>query len=412
MSFPESVRRRLVAVLFVTQSFFTASIIASFTLSPIIAAALSGRDGAAGLPNTLGYMMDRFGRRLALTTGYSTAVLGGIVSVWGIIGNSFLLFLLGALLLGMARSAGDQTRYVGAEVYPLVRRARVIGILVFAGTFGAIVGPLLVPLSTEWLANGRIPADAGPFLISSVLMVIGTAILFFFLRPDPQQVGQAVAAEEAAADPESIENLVREKRPLRQIFGAPLVQLAIIAMVVSYFVMVFLMVITPLHMDHFGHNTTAISNIIMAHTLGMFGFSWLTGYLIDRIGRIPMILASAAVLIVSCVLAPLSLELPILGLSLFLLGLGWNFGFVAGSSLLSDALAADERGRGQGASEALVALGAGSASLVVGLIFEQGGYLLVSGIGLVVSVSLVFATVVLARKARLQQAQLATRPLD
>jgi MFS family permease len=300
----------------------------------------------------------------------------------------------------MARSAGDQSRYVGAEVFTQSRRAKVIGLIVSAGTIGAILGPLLVPISTTWMARTNLPQETGPFIISAILMVYATGAVFFFLRPDPRELGQAIAVQEAAEDPQSIENVVAERRPLRQILVAPMVQLAIFSMVIGFFVMAFLMVITPLHMDRAAHTTTAISTVIMAHTLGMYGLSWLTGGLIDRFGRIPMILAGAALLAVSCILAPLSLRVPILGLALFLLGLGWNFCYVAGSSLLSDALAANERARAQGASEAVVAVSAGLASLSVGLVFAQGGFLAVSLVALVFCLFLVLLTYLLVRKDR------------
>ncbi len=408
----ESPQTRIVSVLFIAQSFFSASSIAAFTLSGIIAANLSGSEATVGLPNTLGligraafayplgYLMDRVGRRLALTTGYSTAILGSIVSIWAIINTNFPVFLLGALLFGMARSAGDQSRYVGAEIYPLEQRAKIIGIVVSAGTIGAILGPQLVPVSTSWMESIGLPPATGPFVIAGLFILYTILAIVIFLRPDPQALGAEVAREEAAANPLSVENLAGPKRPLRAIFSAPMVQLAILAMIISYFVMAFVMVITPLHMDRNAHSTTAISNVIMAHTLGMFGLSWLTGWLIDRFGRITMILIGAGVLIASCVLAPISLRVPILGLALFLLGLGWNFCFVAGSSLLSDALAAHERGRGQGASEALVAIGAGAASLSVGLVFAQGQYLLVTLVALAFSVSLIGITLWLVHKDR------------
>lgn len=415
-----SAQKRIVSVLFVAQGFFSASTIAAFTLSPIISATLSGSDSWVGLPNALtlvgragfalpfGIMMDRFGRRLALSSGYGMAIVGSIISAWAIISQSWLIFLLGALFLGMARSAGDQSRYVGAEVFTLSRRARVIGIVVSAGTIGAILGPLLVPVSTAWMSRFGLPEDTGPFIISGILMVYATGAVLFFLRPDPKQLGQQIAAEEAAENPQSIDNLVAGRRPLYRIFAAPMVQLAILAMILGFFIMSFLMVITPLHMDRAEHGTAAISTVIMAHTLGMFGLSWLTGGLIDRFGRIPMILAGTAILAASCVLAPLSLQVPILGLALFLLGLGWNFTYVAGSSLLSDALAAHERARAQGASEALIAIGSGLASISVGLVFAQGGYLLVSSVALAATLLLLFLTYWLVRKDRL----LTTLPLE
>ena len=412
-------QKRIVSVLFVAQSFFSASSIAAFTLSPIITAALSGSDSWVGLPNTvtllgragfalpLGIMMDRFGRRLALSSGFSMAIIGSAISVWAIVSGNFLAFLLGALFMGMARSAGDQSRYVGAEVFTQSRRAKVIGLIVSAGTIGAILGPLLVPASTSWMAGLGLPEETGPFIASGILMIFATGAVLFFLRPDPRELGQEIATQEAIENPQSMENIVGERRPLRQIFAAPMVQLAVFAMVIAFFVMAFLMVITPLHLDRAAHTTAAISTVIMAHTLGMYGLSWLTGGLIDRFGRIPMILAGTVLLGVSCFLAPLSLRVPILGLALFLLGLGWNFCFVSGSSLLSDALAAHERARAQGASEAMVAIGAGLASLSVGLVFAQWGFLVVSAIALFFTLLLVFLTYWLVRKERRITAPLA-----
>ena len=407
-----TLQKRTVTVLFSASGLFSASMIAAFTLSSIIAADLSGNDIVAGLPNTLGligraafalpfgYLMDRIGRRLSLSFGYAIAVLGGIVSAWAVGVLSFTGFLFGALLFGMSRAAGDQSRYVGAEVFPFDRRAKVIGIIVSAGTVGAILGPLLVPISASWMANVGLPERSGPFLVSAFLMLIAAIVIFALLRPDPQLLGQDIAEQEASLDPQNIENIAGDGRPLREIFAAPMVQLAVLSMVLSYFVMAMLMVITPLHMDRHDHSTAAISGVIMAHTLGMFGLSWFTGWLIDRFGRIQMIVAGTVVLAVSCVLAPLSLRLPILGLALFLLGLGWNFCFVAGSTLLSDALAQQERGRAQGASEMMVALGTGAASLSTGLLFAQGQYLLVSIIGLAGSLILFAATLVLARREK------------
>jgi MFS family permease len=211
-------------------------------------------------------------------------------------------------------------------------------------------------------------------------------------------LGQEIAEQEAALDAQNIENVADEGRSLREIFASPMVQLAVLAMVLSYFIMSLLMVITPLHMDRHDHSTNAISGVIAAHTLGMFGLSWFTGWLVDRFGRVQMIFGGTAVLILSCILAPLSLRLPILSLALFLLGLGWNFCFVAGSALLSDALAQKERGRAQGASEMVVALGTIAASVLTGIIFAQGQYLLVSSIGLATSLVMFIATILLMRR--------------
>lgn len=413
-----SSQKRIVATLFTSQSLFTASTIAIFTLTPIISSTLSGSDNWAGLPNTVvllgragfalpfAFLMDRWGRRLALAGGYSMAIVGSIISAWSIIEGNYFLFLIGSLFIGISRSAGDQSRYVGAEIFQLSKRAKIIGLIVFAGTIGAILGPLLVPASTEWMSSFNLPKEVGPFIISAILMVFASIAAFLFLRPEPKKLGEQIALKEKNEHPESIENIAGDTaRPMRLIFSAPLVQLAVLSMVIGFFVMVFLMVITPLHMDRNEHSTGAISIVIMAHTMGMFGLSWMTGWLIDRFGRIQMILAGATLLAVSCVLAPLSIQVPILGLALFLLGLGWNFCYVSGSSLLSDALAAHERARGQGASEIVVAISAAVASISVGLVFTWGGYQLVSIIAFVFTFLLASATYWLTRKdARLSAA--------
>jgi MFS family permease len=403
-------QRRTVAVLLTASGLFSASMIASFTLSSIIAADLSGNVTVAGLPNTLGligraafalpfgYLMDRLGRRKSLSLGYFIAVLGSILSAWAVSGARFTGFLLGSFLFGMSRAAGDQSRYIGAEVFPHERRAKVIGIIISAGAIGAILGPLMVPFSTLWMGNLGLPETAGPFVVSALFMLGATIIIFLFLRPDPQQLGQEIAEQEAALDAQNIENVADEGRSLREIFASPMVQLAVLAMVLSYFIMSLLMVITPLHMDRHDHSTNAISGVIAAHTLGMFGLSWFTGWLVDRFGRVQMIFGGTAVLLLSCILAPLSLRLPILSLALFLLGLGWNFCFVAGSALLSDALAQKERGRAQGASEMMVALGTIAASVLTGIIFAQGQYLLVSSIGLATSLVMFVTTILLIRR--------------
>lgn len=409
----DAARRRIAGVLFVAQSLYSATFIAAFTLSSIIATRLAGTDAVAGLPNTIGlvgrilfvypvgYLMDRIGRRLALTAGYGVTVLGGLVSMWAVFHGSLGAFLLGALLMGMSRTASDLSRYVAAEVFPAQQSARVIGLIVFAGTAGSVVGPQLVHQSGLLMERFGRPIMAGPFAAAVALMAPAALAVFIFLRPDPRQIVRQMAAEASAQDqtPLQAQTAVAPARTLRQILVAPEAQIALLAMVLSYFVMSFLMVITPLHMDQHNHDTQAIANVIMWHTLGMFGLSWLTGALVERFGRLPMILGGSVILLASCVIAPLSLRVPILGLALFLLGLGWNFCFVAGTTLFSDQLSAGERGRAQGAGETVVAIGTGLSSLTVGLAFDQGDYLLVSAIGFVATAALIAGTLWLNRRS-------------
>lgn len=388
-------RQRIAGTLFSSQSLFSAAIIASFTLSPIIAADLSGSDSTAGIPSTLtllgraaaayplGWVMDKVGRRAGLSVGYVLAIIGAVTAVFAIVAGSFLGFLLGAGLVGMGRAPIDQSRYVAAEVYPHNRQAKIIGLIVFAGTIGAILGPLLVVPSTEMIKFMGLPADSGPFALSAGLYFLALAAVVLFLQPDPKMIGAATEAAEKHQD-----SLTTPARPLAQIFRQPSVILATAALIIGQLVMTMIMIITPLHMNHNEHSNQAISMVIMAHTLGMFGLSGVTGWLIDRYGRIPLIIAGSLVLTASSLIAPISTNVYILGLALFLLGLGWNFCFVAGSTLLSDSLTTNERGRTQGASDMFVALASGLAGLLSGVIFTWGSLTAVAAVGLAFSLGL------------------------
>jgi len=139
-------RNRIVAAIFVSQSLYSAAIILSFTLTPIIIVGLSGNDQSAGLPSTLnllgramlaypiGWLLDRFGRRRGLTMGYLLGLVGSALAVWSIVAKSPAGFLASAALVGGSRAASEQSRYIAAEIYPFSRQAKIIGVIVFAGT--------------------------------------------------------------------------------------------------------------------------------------------------------------------------------------------------------------------------------------------------------------------------------------
>ncbi len=390
----ESVRQRLTITLFVGQSLFAAAMIATFTLMTIVAADLSGRDAMAGIPSTLtllgraiaaypiGLLLDSAGRRLGLSAGFGLGVMGSVVAVWAIGVGSFPAFCMGAMLMGMGRAGSDQSRYIAAEIHVVDRRAKVIGLLVFAGTIGAVLGPALVAPSQTVAVTWGLAANAGPFLAGVGLYALGLLVTMVFLRPDPKEIGAALETEEQQTMNPA------PARPLQTQFQQPAILLAVAAMSIAQLVMTTLMVITPLHMNHHDHGADAISFVISAHTVGMFALSGVTGWLIDHYGRVPLIVAGAFVLMIASILTPVSTAVLPLALALFLLGLGWNFCFIAGSSLLTDSLSASERPRTQGASEMLVAVAAGTAGLAAGVLFDRAGMTAVSHAGLLFSFSL------------------------
>jgi len=138
-------------------------------------------------------------------------------------------------------------------------------------------------------------------------------------------------------------------------------------------------------MKHNHHGLGEVSFVIMAHTLGMFGLSMVSGRLADKLGRAPTIVAGAAILIAACLLAPVSQNTYVLATALFLLGLGWNFCYVAGGALLTDTLTFAERGRMQGSNDLLVALISAAGNLGSGVVFAVFGYAVIAWVSLAVT---------------------------
>lgn len=401
-----STQLRITWTLFATQSLFSATMIASFTLLPILSAQFGGSDSVAGIPNTLtmlgraliaypiGWLMDKHGRRLGLTIGYALAALGGLLSAYSIGLSSFMILSAGSMLAGMGRGVTEQARFVAGDARIGPDRASAIGLIVLAGTVGAVGGPLMVEPTRAFMSQFGYLADVGPFAAMVALNLLAMLMVFALLRPDPL----AIARELENRSNGGVKKPIKPARPVSEIFAGSLVRLAIAAMVIGQLVMTLIMVITPLYMHHHNHGAGPISWVIMAHTLGMFGLSTFTSNLIERFGRINMINSGAGILALSAIITPISINAWALGVALFLLGLGWNFCFIAGSSLLADALAPNERGKAQGANEMMVALASGVGSAGTGVAFAQGGMTVVSAIGLGFALLLIAATVWVTRR--------------
>ncbi|MEO5966405.1 MAG: MFS transporter [Candidatus Limnocylindrales bacterium] len=356
--------------------------IAAVTVATIVAKDLLGSQTLAGAPGAtvvlgaalgavlLSALMARRGRRIGLATGYGIGVLGALVATAAVITRQFPLLLLGTMLIGFGNSSNNLSRYTAADMVSPARRASAIGTVVWASTIGSVLGPWLVPLAGDFAAGIGLPPLAGPYLVPILFVGLAGLLSFTFLRPDPYELADAeTLALAAAAGPQSID-------PVREIVRRPGVAAAIVALVVGQFVMTLIMTMTPLHMTEHGHGLGAVGLVLSGHTLGMFALSPLSGRLTDRFGPIPTIFAGTAVLAVSSLMAALA---PpdggsLLLAALFLLGFGWNLGFVAGSTLLSEHLELHERTRIQGTADALIWSSAAAASLGSGLIMAAVGY--------------------------------------
>ena len=389
-----SVIRRLTWLLFFGRSLASAGYIAGATIGTIVGAALSGQPALAGVPGAMyllgsavaaypaARLMERIGRRLGLSLGFVIGIVGALIAGAAVLAHSFLGFLAGFTLMGVAQGFSDLGRFAAVEMHPVTERARAISLVVLGGTVGAVLGPALVGPMGKLAETFQADPLAGPWFASAALFAIGVLLTFFFLRPDPRDLSRRVEAEHAANAAAPMTDYLR---PLGEILGQPGTQLAIAAMALGQLVMVMVMAITSLHMKHNHHNLFDVSFVIMLHTLGMFAPSIVSGRLADRFGRAPTIIAGAAILSAACLLAPLSQNTYVLAAALFLLGLGWNFCYVAGGALLTDTLTLAERGRMQGSNDLLVALISAAGNLGSGVVFAGFGYAVIAWVSLAVT---------------------------
>jgi MFS family permease len=393
------IARKITATLFAAQSLGSAAFIASGTVNAIVGAQLSGNPAWAGVPSAVlqlgaafaalavGGAMDRIGRRGGITFGLVVGALGAGLATVAIQARSFSLFLGGLVGLGIARAVMQLGRFAAAEVHPPAARGRAISNVVIGGTVGSILGPLLVGPSGRWALRGEMNELAGPFVATLIILALASLLVFIWLRPDPRDVGKKIAERYFEAAVHS-----GATRSTSQILRTPAAFVAVSAMVLGQVIMVMLMGITSLHMKNHQHALTNISAVFSAHTFGMYAFSIISGRLTDSWGRRPVILAGAGILLVACGLAPLSPDVLPLSLALFLLGLGWNFCYVGGSTLLSDQLSPAERAKTQGTNDLLIGLATAAGSFGSGFVFSGLGYAAMGLIGAMASLMLLGLT--------------------
>ena len=376
----DQLRRRTVVSLVTGVGLGSTGHIAAVTVATIVAADLAGSTAWAGAPGAavvlgaaigstlLSRLMVGRGRRAGLTTGYAIGVSGAFVATAAVIVHSLPLLLLGTMLIGFGNSSNQLSRYTAADLYPMARRASAIGIVVWGATFGAVIGPNLVGLAGGLGESLGLPPYAGAYLLPVIFVGAAAIVSFSMLRPDPYTLADRSALEDddRHADGTSLERILRR----------PNVLVAIVALVTGQVVMVLIMTMTPLHMIEHGHGLAAIGLVISAHTFGMFALSPVSGRLTDRYGSARVVMVGLAVIAFSAVL---SAAAPpeggvLLFLALFLLGYGWNMGYVAGSTMLTAGLGLAERTRIEGVTDSLIWSSAAAASMGSGLVVATAGY--------------------------------------
>lgn len=327
--------------------------------------------------------MARRGRRAGMRVAWMIGFVGASIAFLAALLDVYPFLLVGMLGIGVGQAATLAARYAAADLAQDEDRAKSIGWLVWAGAWGSALGPTLGLGVVGNAADAvGLPKLAGPYLMGMVLFAAAAFWIDRSLRPDPLEVagGLIVPDPDAGRGPSGIQavvgHLVTTAKPLAEIFRHPSARLAVVGMLVGQAVMVAIMTATPLHMDDGAHEVQIIGFVISLHIIGMYFFAPVVGFVVDRIGARPVIAAGGVVLFIGADLASHAEAQHRLGVftGLFLIGVGWSFGLVAGSSLLTGSFPAEKRVTIQGSAD-LVMSGAGAvAGLSSGVVYELNGY--------------------------------------
>ena len=403
----ERLQGRSLRILLASQVLSGAGLAAGVTVGALLAEDMLGTTGLSGLPATLftfgsagaalavGTLSDRRGRRSGLAAGYAAGAVGGAGVALAAVLGSVPLLLLALLVYGAGTATSLQARYAGADLALPERRGTAISTILVGTTLGAVAGPNVVEHVGRLADQFGIPPLAGPFVLAALAYGLAAVVLLIWLRPDPLLVARDLAKQRAAADEEQ-RRASGAAVPVVQGTDYAAVRLGGISMVVTQLVMVAVMTMTPVHMRDHGHGLGATGLVIGLHIAAMFLPSPVTGRLADRYGSRPIAAVGGLALLGAGVLAATAPDdsVALLALALILLGLGWNLGLLAGTTLVAAAVPIDGRARIQGRLDVAVALAGATGGLASGFVMASTSY------GTLASVSGVLAVAVLSAAVR------------
>lgn len=372
-----AVQRRTLIVVVLSQILGGAGFAAGITVGSLLAKDMLGSEGWSGISLALitagsavaafivGRTTNRWGRRVGLSTGFAVGGMGGLGIVWAAAADSVPLLFVSLLIYGSGTATNLQGRYAGTDLAAPDRRGRAISISLVATTFGAVAGPSLVNPLGSLAESMHLPSLSGPFLMAAVAYLVAAVVLWVMLRPDPYLVARSLVAPPAPGDV-----------PIEPAGTGAGAVLGGAVMVLSQVIMVGVMTMTPVHMREHDHGLGAVGIVIALHIAAMYLPSPITGIAVDRFGRAPMAFASAATLLLAGVVAAVSPgdSMVLLTVALLLLGLGWNFGLIAGTALVVDATEPERRPRVQGSVDVLVALGGAGGALSSGVVMSASSF--------------------------------------
>jgi len=351
--------RRNLALLALSQVMLQTTAVIMVTIAGIVGLALAPTPSLATLPVALtmvatasamipaSMLMQRRGRRAGFLLGTTIGAIAGGVAATAVTIGSFRLFCVATMLTGVYQAFGQYYRFAAAEAVSDSHRSRAISWVISAGVAAAILGPAIVRMTQQDAAHPY----ATTLGITAVLALLGLALVWNLRLSAPAATPQDGPA-----------------RPLGEIVAQPLFITAVVCSTVGYAVMVLVMTATPLAMLVCGFPVGRSATVIQWHVLGMFVPAFFTGSLIDRVGVVPVILGGAVLLAAQVIVALSGQSFAHFISSLVLLGVGWNFLFIGGSTLLTRSYRPAERAKAQATHDfvnfgvvSLASLGAGGA---------------------------------------------------
>ncbi|MGM9943313.1 MAG: MFS transporter [Lysinibacillus sp.] len=388
--------KRTLYVVLLSQTLGGAGLAAGITVGALLAKDMLGIESLSGLASALftlgsalaaylvGRITQNYGRRFGLALGFITGGIGALGVVIAANFDSIVLLFLSLFIYGAGTATNLQARYAGTDLAGHHQRAKAVSIAMVATTVGAVAGPNLVTPMGHVAQSLNMPALAGPFLLASVAYSAAGLVFLLLLKPDPLLVARFIEERKATLKAESIQQSIPPNgQRIGIIVGASV-------LVLSQIVMVAIMTMTPIHMQHHGSTLSAVGLVIGLHVASMYLPSLVTGSLVDKVGRIKMVIASAVTLTGAGLLAAFAPgdSTLLLTVALMLLGLGWNFGLISGTAIVIDSTTIQTRAKIQGTIDVGVAIGGSVGSLLSSVIVAFSSYAVLGFMGAYLSLLL------------------------
>ncbi len=322
------------------------------TLATIPVSAMVIGTAVATMPAAL--LMRRIGRRAGFRAGIGFGLAGAVTAASGLFAANLWIFGAGVFFLGVNTAFGQHYRFAAADVATGAFKARAISYVLAGGVIAAWAGPEIAKWTVDLVPS---VIFLGPYLAMIVVLVLAYGALGFVDIPKSGGDGH-----------------IGTGRPMLEIARQPAFLVAVLSAMVGFSVMVLLMTATPIAMVQFDHAFTDAAFVIQWHAVAMFAPSFVTGTLINRVGVLRIIL-TGVVMMSGAVAAALSGESVVhFWVALFLLGIGWNFMFVGGTTLLTETYTVAERAKVQGTNDMIVFGSVAIASLMSGALLQSVGW--------------------------------------